>query len=149
MPKAYRVTPFVRVTNRLTSTMLRAGLSFNSMVLVTVPGRKSGAPRTVPVSMIERGGERYLIGAFGQVNWVRNLRAARGGTLRKGRVVEEFEAVELAAKDAAPILQAALQRAPGYVRSFFDVTAESSLVDVEREAVHHPVFQLKMPAPTR
>ena len=149
MPRTYRVTPFVRMSNRLTSTMLRAGLSFNAMVLLTVAGRTSGAPRTVPVSVIEREGERYLIGAFGQVNWVRNLRAAGRGTLRKGRVVEAFEAVELSPEDAAPILKTALERAPGYVRSFFDVTRESSLADVEREAVHHPVFRLTMAAPTR
>lgn len=149
MTKTYRVTPIVRVTNQLTSTMLRAGLSFNAMVLLTVPGRKSGEPRTVPVSVITHNGERYLIGAFGEVNWVRNLRAAGSGTLRKGRVVEAFEAVELSPKDAAPILKGALEVAPGYVRSYFDVTPESSLVDFEREAVHHPVFHLVMDVPPR
>lgn len=144
MSKTYRVTPFVRMSNLLTTTMIRAGLSFNSMTLLTVRGRKSGEPRTVPVSVIERDGERYLIGAFGNVNWVRNLRAAHTGTLRLGRHVEDFAAVELSPKDAAPVLKAGFDMAPGYVRSFFDATPESTLADFEREAPRHPVFRLVM-----
>ncbi len=140
--KTYRVTPFVRMSNVLTTTMLRAGLSFNSMNLLTVPGRKSGEPRTVPVSVIERDGERYLIGAFGNVNWVRNLRASRHGTLRLGRHEQEFTAEELSPHEAAPVLKAGFDMAPGYVRSFFDATPESTLDDFEREAPRHPVFHI-------
>lgn len=142
MTKTYRVTPFVRISNRITSTMLRAGLSFNAMTLLTVPGRKTGEPRTVPVSILRRDGERYLIGAFGEVNWVKNLRASAGGTLRCGRNVEEVSAVELAPHEAAPILKAGFDMAPGYVRQFFDATTESTLADFEREAPRHPVFRL-------
>lgn len=144
MAKTYRVTPFVRMSNMLTTTMLRAGLSFNSMNLLTVPGRKSGEPRTVPVSVIERNGERYLIGAFGTVNWVRNLRAARRGSLRLGRQVREFTAEELSPREAAPVLKTGFDMAPGYVRSFFDASPESTLEDFEREAPRHPVFHLVM-----
>ena len=147
MSKTYRVTPFVKLSNRITSTMLRAGLSFNSMNLLTVPGRKSGEPRTVPVSVLKRDGERYLIGAFGEVNWVRNLRAAGRGTLRLGRVVEDFTSVELTPPEAAPILKAGFDMAPGYVRQFFDATPESSVSDFEREAPRHPVFRLAMRTP--
>jgi deazaflavin-dependent oxidoreductase (nitroreductase family) len=147
MSKTYRVTPFVKLSNRITSTMLRAGLSFNSMNLLTVPGRKSGEPRTVPVSVLKRDGERYLIGAFGEVNWVRNLRAAGRGTLRLGRVVEDFAAVELTPPEAAPILKLGFDLAPGYVRQFFDATPKSSLAEFEREAPRHPVFRLVMNIP--
>jgi deazaflavin-dependent oxidoreductase (nitroreductase family) len=142
MAKTYRVTPFVRMSNMLTTSMLRAGLSFNSMNLLTVPGRKSGEPRTVPVSVLERDGERYLIGAFGNVNWVRNLRASGRGTLRIGREVHAFTAEELSPHDAAPVLKVGFDMAPGYVRQFFDATPDSSLADFEREAPRHPVFRL-------
>ncbi len=150
MSKTYRVTSFVRMSNLLTTTMLRAGLSFNSMSLLTVRGRKSGEPRTVPVSVIERDGECYLIGAFGEVNWVRNLRSARRGTLRLGRKIEDFTAEELTPAEAAPILKAGFDMAPGFVRSFFDATPDSTIADFEREAPRHPVFRLlKAPAITR
>ncbi len=142
MTRTYRVTPFVRISHMLTTTMLRAGLSFNSMTLLTVAGRKTGEPRTVPVSVIERDGQRYLIGAFGEVNWVRNLRAARTGALRRGRRLEDFSAVELTPAEAAPVLKEALGFAPAYVRSYFNVTADSPLSDIEREAPRHPVFRL-------
>ena len=75
MTKTYRVTPFVRMTNLFTTAVVRSNLRLGKMALLTVTGRKSGVPRTVPVAIMEREGQRYLIGAFGEVNWVRNLRA--------------------------------------------------------------------------
>ncbi len=44
--------------------------------LPTVPGRKSGVPRTTPVALGERDGRRWLVSPYGEVDWVRNLRAA-------------------------------------------------------------------------
>jgi deazaflavin-dependent oxidoreductase (nitroreductase family) len=63
--------------------------------LLTVTGRKSGVPRTTPVALVEVDGRRWVIGTFGEVNWVRNLRAARRATLSIGRRREEVTAHEL------------------------------------------------------
>jgi deazaflavin-dependent oxidoreductase (nitroreductase family) len=65
--------------------LLRLGVKMGPMILLTVRGRKSGQPRTTPVAMTEHDGKRYLVGTFGDVNWVRNLRAAGEATLRSGR----------------------------------------------------------------
>ena len=32
--------------------------------------------RTTPVALVEIGDRRWVVGTFGEVNWVRNLRAA-------------------------------------------------------------------------
>jgi len=142
MTKTYRVTPFVRMTNLFTTAVVRTRLHMGKMALLTVAGRKSGVPRTVPVAIMERDGQRYLIGAFGEVNWVRNLRAAGEATLTRGGVTEHVAAVEVTPDEAAPILKENVSSAPAFVRAYFETTPESSLADFAREAQQHPVFRL-------
>ena len=142
MTKTYRVTPFVRMTNLFTTVAVRSGLRMGKMSLLTVAGRKSGLPRTVPVAIMERDGQRYLIGAFGEVNWVRNLRAAGEATLTRGGVTERLAATEVTPEEAAPILKENVASAPAFVRAYFNTTPESSLADFAREAEQHPVFRL-------
>ena len=72
---------FARWGNRLTIPLLRAGIKLVGaghypMYLLTVRGRKSGKPRTVPIVLLEQHGKRYLAATYGSVNWVYNLRAA-------------------------------------------------------------------------
>src|SRR5262249_55382232 len=143
--KVFRVPPFVRLANTVVTLLLRLGVNLGPMALLTVTGRKSGRPRTTPVAVGEWNGRRWLIAPYGEVDWVRNLRAAGKGTLARGRRVEGFSAVELAPAAAAPILKHALVRMPAFLRSYFAVTPTSSLEELEREALRHPVFQLEPP----
>jgi hypothetical protein len=67
---------FVRVSNRLTLILLRAGVKLFGpghypMYLLTVRGRKSGQPRTVPIVIWEHQGKRYVGSVYGIVDWVR------------------------------------------------------------------------------
>ena len=142
MAKTYRVNAFVRISNAMTTFLLRMGVKMGSMTLLTVRGRKSGKIRTNPVTLIELDGYRLLIAPFGTVNWVRNLRAAGEATLTRGRHRERVSAVELRIQEAGPILKQSLTGAPSFVTSYFDVTQDSPLADFEREAPRHPVFRL-------
>jgi deazaflavin-dependent oxidoreductase (nitroreductase family) len=142
MTKTYRVTPFVRMGNLFTTVVVRSKLRLGKMSLLTVTGRKSGLPRTVPVAIMERQGQRYLIGAFGEVNWVRNLRASGEATLTRGGITERVSAVEVPPEEAAPILKENVGSAPAFVRAYFDTTPDSPLADFAREARLHPVFRL-------
>jgi deazaflavin-dependent oxidoreductase (nitroreductase family) len=63
--------------------------------LITTTGRKSGLPRTTPVAVVEIDGRRWVVGTFGEVNWVRNLRAAGRATISVGRRHDEVSASEL------------------------------------------------------
>lgn len=117
-------------------------IALGVIALLTVRGRKSGQPRTTPVGIVERAGERYLVATFGVVNWVRNLRAAREATLTYDRRSEVITAVELPPDIAAPILKECLVSRASMARLGFDVTAASSLQEFEREVSHHPVFQV-------
>ena len=59
------------------------------VLLLTVAGRKSGMPHTVPVAYVERDGAYYLAATAGgqpkEPQWVRNLRAASTATIEVGR----------------------------------------------------------------
>jgi deazaflavin-dependent oxidoreductase (nitroreductase family) len=90
-----RAPSFIRVFGPLVRRILRAGPLLGPNALLTVTGRKSGVPRTTPVALVEVDGRRWVIGTFGEVNWVRNLRAARRATLSIGRRREEVTAQEL------------------------------------------------------
>lgn len=142
MAKTYHVGPFVRISNALVATLLQRGVKIGNNALLTVPGRSSGEPRTTPVTILEWGGERWLQSPFGEVNWVRNLRAAGRGTLTRGRRREPISVVELTPAEAAPVLKGALASYPSFIKNFFDVTPDSPLEAFEAEAPRHPMFRV-------
>lgn len=134
---------FLRTFNTMITALLRAGVKLGQMTLLTVRGRKSGQPRTTPVWISEHNGQRWLISPYGQVNWVRNLRAAGEATLTRGRRIERISASEPSAQEAAPMLKQTLVEVPSFLRSYFTVTPDSSLAEFERDVPNHPVFLLK------
>jgi deazaflavin-dependent oxidoreductase (nitroreductase family) len=147
MAKTFRLPLFIRVGNALTTPLLRRGIRMATTTLLTVPGRKSGLPRTTPVTVIEHDGGRYVQSPFGEVDWVRNLRAAGTATLTRGRHSETVSAHELTAEQAAPILRHALVILPAVLRSYYDATPDSPLEEIVREAPRHPTFALLTAAP--
>jgi hypothetical protein len=94
------------------------------------------------VALVQHGHERWLVAAFGEVNWVRNLRVAGAAYLTHGRRTEPISVVELGVTDAAPILQQYLQRfyRVPFIPPYFSATPHSPLADFEWDAIHHPVF---------
>lgn len=109
-----RLPPWIRFFNPIAKLLLAAGVPMGPEVLLTVPGRKSGLPRSVPVAVAEVAGRWWLIGPFGESDWVRNLRAAGRGTLTSGRRKEEITATELGRAEKVEFFRGIL--AP-YVRS--------------------------------
>jgi deazaflavin-dependent oxidoreductase (nitroreductase family) len=136
---------FVRILNPVTRRLARAGL-MGPNVLLTVPGRKSGVPRTTPVALINIKGRRWLIGVYGPVGWVQNLRVARQATLTvKGRT-EPVQARELSAAEAARFFREDLTP---YIKSLAIGTllirslgGADIMSDPEAAAERRPVFEL-------
>jgi deazaflavin-dependent oxidoreductase (nitroreductase family) len=85
------VTFFNPVAKRVLAT--RAPLGYNG--LLTIRGRKSGLPRTTPLAIIDVSGRRWVWSPWGEVNWVRNLRAAGRATIAVRGKKEEVTATEL------------------------------------------------------
>lgn len=75
--------------------LLVAGVPLGFNRLVTIRGRKSGLPRTTPVAVIEVSGRRWVWAPWGEVHWVRNLRAAGRATITVRGRREEVSATEL------------------------------------------------------
>ncbi len=145
MTETFHMTRSMRIGSTILTALLRAGLPFGSLTLLSVRGRKSGKIHTIPVALVERSGASFLVAAFGEVNWVRNLRATGQAQLTRGHRTEAIGVVELEAREAAPILKQFLtsyQMGP-FIPPYFDATPRSPLADFEQEATQHPVFRIE------
>jgi deazaflavin-dependent oxidoreductase (nitroreductase family) len=81
--------------NPIVRSLLAAGVPLGLNGLITIRGRKSGLPRTTPLAIIEVSGRRWVWAPWGDVQWVRNLRAAGRATITVRRQKEEVRATEL------------------------------------------------------
>ncbi|OAT70456.1 deazaflavin-dependent nitroreductase [Mycobacteroides immunogenum] len=90
------------------------------MVVLTVPGAKSGQPRSTPITPFTLEGQRYAVGGVPGSAWIANARKAKEGTLTQGRHTEQVRIVELSAEDARPVLRAFPIEVPtgvGFIRN--------------------------------
>jgi deazaflavin-dependent oxidoreductase (nitroreductase family) len=119
-------------------------------LLLTVRGRTTGILRTAPVAVVETEGRRLIIAAYGEVHWVRNLRAAGEADIEIRGRKEHVKAVELSRTKAihfyAETLPAYINRFPLFGRAFarvlFGLVGPEVLNDPARAAEMHPVFEL-------
>jgi deazaflavin-dependent oxidoreductase (nitroreductase family) len=138
---------FVGLLNPIARRLLRVGPLLGPNALITIRGRKSGVPRTTPIALVEVDGKRWVIGTFGETNWVRNLRAAREATLTVGRKRDEVVAQELDLEDRAAFFRdvvgpyARRLRIGGLLLSILG--AKEVLDDPAAAAQNRPVFELR------
>lgn len=131
------------VLNRAVQRATRLGVSVWGSRTLRVRGRSSGRWRSNPVNLLTIEGRHYLVAPRGETQWVRNLRAAGGGELQRGRSTQAFRSSEVANEEKPPILAAYLARWRVEVGVFFDgVSADSPPADLARIAPDHPVFRL-------
>ena len=95
-----RLPRWVPYFNAVAKLLLKLGVPMGPDILLTVRGRKSGLPRTTPVTICEYGGRRGFISPFGETNWAQNLRSAGLATIRHGRKRDDIRAVELSYDEA-------------------------------------------------
>ena len=110
--------------------------------LIDTETRESGS---APITVVEYQGRRYVQSPYGEVDWVRNLRAAGKATLQSGRRIEAITVRELNAEERAPILQVVLRRAPKVVQRMSGVTPDSPFEDFVKAAEKHPTFVVEAP----
>lgn len=140
------VVPFLNpVVNRL----LGAGLPMGPNVILTVHGRSSGLPRSFPVALMENRGRKFVQSPYGEVNWVRNLRADPRATLkRRHGDPEAVRGVELQPEEAGPILREVLKpfqrnRLLGaFSRLFIPIRADAGDEAYADHVRGHPMFEL-------
>ena len=142
-----RAPAFVRLFNPIARRILQVGPLMGPNALITIRGRKSGLPRTTPVALVEIDGRRWVIAPFGDVNWVRNLRAAGRATLSVGDRRDEVTATEVTGEAAAAFFRDVLGP---YVRRLrvgpallAVLGARDILKDPAAAAAKRPVFELR------
>ncbi|HXI46321.1 MAG TPA: hypothetical protein VNH13_08465, partial [Candidatus Acidoferrales bacterium] len=83
----------------------------------------------------------YIVAAFADAAWVGNVRAAREGTLARGKAMERVRLVEVPVEQREPVLRAFLEQVPGGVRFFGSSDPEV----VTARATAYPVFRVESP----
>ena len=138
---------FVELFNPIARRILRRGALLGPNALITVRGRKSGVPRTTPVALLEIDGRRWVIGTFGETNWVRNLRAAGRATLTIGRRREDVAALELTSDERAAFFRDVVAPYARKIRVGPLLLAILGAGDVVKDPVaasaKRPVFELR------
>lgn len=86
---------WVRMFSPIARVLLALRVPLGPNGLISIRGRKSGLPRTTPVAIIEVSGRRWVWAPWGDVHWVRNLRAAGRATITVHGRNEEVRATEL------------------------------------------------------
>ena len=132
--EARQIPSWVPFFNLLAKPLLKLGVPMGPDVLITVRGRKTGLPRTTPVTICEYGGRRGFISPFGETDWARNLRAAGIATMSLGRRRENVRVVELV---IAPIARTS-RIGNWFVRNVDRIDID----DPEEAALGRPVFEI-------
>jgi deazaflavin-dependent oxidoreductase (nitroreductase family) len=147
--RSAHVPGWVPYVNVVTRRLLALGVPMGPDVLITVPGRRSGLPRSTPITLCENAGRRGLISPFGETDWVRNLRAARRATLTIRGRTEEVVAVELGPVEAATFVRDVVgpharrsKFGEWFVRHVDKIDIDDPVAAVEGR----PVFELHPPA---
>lgn len=140
---------YVALFNPVARRLLRVGLPLGPNAILTVRGRTTGQPRSTPVALVVIDGRRWIIGTFGEVNWVRNLRAAGQATITSKRRTQPVTAVELSGAQAAAFFRDTLGPYVRHIPLGFGpfllgtlLGARDLLTDPDGAAKRHPVFEL-------
>lgn len=131
---------YLKHVNKVLIALQRCGLPIHTL---TVPGRRSGKPRTTPLTVLEVDGHRYLASGFPRADWVANVRAADTAVLHRGRKREDVRLAELDAEEARPIWRASAQKGSGTdVMKEAGVISEGTVEEFESLAGVCPVFRI-------
>lgn len=77
----------------------------NGPVILTVPGRRTGQPRSTPITPMIVDDKRYVVAGLPDSDWAANVRAAGVATLHQGRQAQRVQMVEMSADQARPLLR--------------------------------------------
>lgn len=143
-PRYVQPDRFTRhIFNPIVARFTRWGVSLWGSRVLSVPGRVSGEIRSTPVNVLAVGDHRYLVAPRGETQWVLNVRAAGGCTLRVGRRVETVRLSEVDDSAKPEILRSYLRRWKWEVGQFFDgIGPDSTDAELLAIAPNHPVFEI-------
>ncbi|MEU0536052.1 nitroreductase family deazaflavin-dependent oxidoreductase [Amycolatopsis tolypomycina] len=146
MTTAQSCRRLVNTGNKIVVGLQRLGVAFGPMQLLTVPGRRTGVPRTFPIAVNPIDGHHYVVQAYPKAAWVANVRAAGEVTLTRGRRSSAARLVELPVEERRPVLRRLVETSPASVGKRFVTTglAAAPTPDaVAAAAGHIEVFRVE------
>jgi deazaflavin-dependent oxidoreductase (nitroreductase family) len=136
----------INVFNAIAKPLLAAGVPMGFNGLLTVTGRKTGKPRTTALAIVDANGRRWVWSPWGEVHWVRNLRAAGRATITFRRREDEVRAVELDPEQRVAFFRDTLTPIARRMRGgmwFIRAVDGVDLRDPVAAAKDRPVFELR------
>jgi deazaflavin-dependent oxidoreductase (nitroreductase family) len=100
---------------------------------LTVTGRRSGTPQSIPVIPVEVADELYLVCPRGETQWVRNVRVNAAVTLAGKQGSRSYQAAEVPVPERSPIIEAYRKKAGRTVAAYWKKLPDDA---------DHPVFRL-------
>ncbi|OBI76986.1 nitroreductase family deazaflavin-dependent oxidoreductase [Mycobacterium sp. E740] len=145
-----RLPWWLKYVNKVMIGLQKLGiLGEKGPVVLSVPGRKTGKPRSTPVTPMIVDGQRYVVGGVPGSDWVANVRAAGAATLHIGRRSERVRMVEMPVEQARPLLREFPVKVPtgvGFIKNAGLVTGPNP-DEFEALAGRCPVFRIDMVSP--
>jgi deazaflavin-dependent oxidoreductase (nitroreductase family) len=152
MSDSTRIRPpwWLKYVNKAMIGLHKLGVGFGGKgpVVLTVAGRKTGQPRSTPVTPMTVDGKRYVVAGLPGSDWAANARAAGTATLQVGRRTEAVRMVEMSVEEARPLLRAFPVEVPngvGFIKNAGLVTGPNP-DEFEALAGRLAVFRLDAPA---
>ena len=110
MSNSERIRPpwWLKYVNKAMIGLHKLGIGFGGKgpMVLTVRGRKTGKPRSTPVTPMTVDGKRYVVAGLPGSDWAANARAAGEATLQAGRRTERVRMAEMSVEEARPLLRA-------------------------------------------
>ncbi len=128
--------------NRVVRWLADHGVNLAGAQNLTVAGRRTGKPQTVPVNLLRLDGREFLVSPRGNTQWARNARVAGTVELRRGRRRRTVALAELDPALRPPIIAEYLRKWGWEVGRFLPEGLSAKPTDDElvRHAASIPVF---------
>jgi deazaflavin-dependent oxidoreductase (nitroreductase family) len=107
-----RPPKWLKPMNRVMIAVQKLGLPAGPSQVLTVRGRKTGQSRSTPMTPFEHDGGLYTVAGYPGADWAANARAARLGTLTRGRRSRQVRIVEMSTEESRPVLRAFAEKVP-------------------------------------
>jgi deazaflavin-dependent oxidoreductase (nitroreductase family) len=124
------------------------GITSRTLTL-EVRGRKTGKPIHVSLSRTDYAGDQYFVSLAGEVDWVKNVRAAGGKAVIVSRKRTPVQLMEIPPEERAPVLLAYVQKrafthsGAQASRHFFGLGPNPTLSEMEKIAGRYLVFRIE------
>src|ERR1700749_4536048 len=99
----FRPPRYLKPMNKFMMAVQKVGIPTGPAMVLTVPGRKTGKPRSTPMTPFEHDGGLYVVAGYPGADWASNARAAGTGTLSRGRKSRPVKIIEPTAAQAPPV----------------------------------------------